>query len=363
MWLDALTNYISAVGYPNTTDPKFTNFWPASVHMVGKDILRFHAIYWPAFLLAADLPLPSQIFAHGWWTRDGMKMSKSVGNVVDPVELVEKYGCDQTRYFMINEVSFGSDGDYSDDKMIDCVNALLSNDLGNLAYRTLSFAYKHSGKAIPSPGDFHEDDLDMLAAAQGLLPELRVLFDEFALHKTTKRLNAVVQQANRYIDAQAPWALRKTDTARMATVLWVLLETLRYIGILSQPLIPSLATKLLNQIGAPPSERTFEYLSSEHALVGGVPLPRPIIIIPRYEVEAAAASDAEVEPTAEEVEALVVEIGDVGERVRALKDAGDKEAVGEALALLLSLKERLPQGHALKGGKTMTKKKNQKRSR
>jgi hypothetical protein len=150
VWLDALTNYLTAVGYPDTSSPTFTKFWPASLHLVGKDILRFHAIYWPAFLLAAGLPLPKKLFAHGWWMNDGQKMSKSIGNVVDPFVLVHKYGSDAVRYFLMNEVAFGSDGDFSDRKLIDCFNAKLANELGNLAYRTLSFTYKQCDAAVPA---------------------------------------------------------------------------------------------------------------------------------------------------------------------------------------------------------------------
>jgi methionyl-tRNA synthetase len=150
VWLDALTNYLTAVGYPDTSCPTFTKFWPASLHLVGKDILRFHAIYWPAFLLAAGLPLPKKLFAHGWWMNDGQKMSKSIGNVIDPFVLVDRYGSDAVRYFLMNEVAFGSDGDFSDRKLIDCVNAKLANELGNLAYRTLSFTYKHCDEAVPA---------------------------------------------------------------------------------------------------------------------------------------------------------------------------------------------------------------------
>lgn len=186
VWLDALTNYLTAVGYPDEGASDFEQYWPAALHIVGKDILRFHAIYWPAFLMAAGLPLPHQLFAHGWWTVDGQKMSKSVGNVVDPVALVERYGCDQVRYFMLNEVPFGSDGDFSDAKMADCINAKLSNDLGNLAYRTLSFAHKQCDKAVPQPSELNDDDRAMLTSASDLANDLRRLADDRLLHRMTQ---------------------------------------------------------------------------------------------------------------------------------------------------------------------------------
>ena len=237
VWLDALTNYITALGYPDVESGAFTKFWPACLHMVGKDILRFHAVYWPAFLLAAGLPLPKKLFAHGWWTVDGAKMSKSVGNVINPLSLVETYGCDQTRFFMIDEVSFGSDGDFSHSRMIECINAKLSNGLGNLAYRTLSFTwvkswlvlpslpmtpswartlkdcpalptatahrYKNCDAYIPDPTELTAKDMEMLGACHQLLPSLRSVIDDVKLHRATRAISAVVQRANRYIDSQA----------------------------------------------------------------------------------------------------------------------------------------------------------------
>jgi methionyl-tRNA synthetase len=372
VWLDALTNYITALGYPDTEGEQFQKYWPASVHMVGKDILRFHAIYWPALLMAAGLPLPQKLFAHGWWMNDGEKMSKSIGNVIDPYEIVETYGVDQVRYFMINEVPFGSDGDFSSTRVTDCINAKLSNDLGNLAYRTLSFAYKHCGQATPTPTNLNADDEEMLSAARGLLPEMRSLADSMMLHRMTKQMNMVVQQANRYIDTQAPWALKKTDEARMQTVLWVLMETLRHVGILQLPVTPTISNLLLDQIACPEGQRTFAYLAPEYALQAGTPLPKPAIIVPRYEPpeeEAAAAEGggagaaaAEAPPAAElggeELAALEAQIKAQGERVRDAKAGGDKAAVEAEVAGLLALKAQLPAGHELlSGGKKKKKSK------
>jgi len=383
VWLDALTNYLTAVGYPNTgASPEYERYWPASVHMVGKDILRFHALYWPAFLLAAGLPLPKKLFAHGWWTVDGQKMSKSVGNVIDPYALVDRYGCDQVRYFMVNEVPFGSDGDFSHAKMADCINAKLSNDLGNLAYRTLSFAHKHCDGLVPTPAALTDADDEMLGAASALLPSLRGLADDLLLHRMTQQTNALVQQANRYIDTQAPWALRKTDPERMQTVLWVLMETMRYVGVVSQPVTPTIAESLLDQLTVPADERSFASLEDgTYAIKGGVPLPQPQIIVPRYEpteeqeaADAAAAADKAASAAAAaaaaespalsgvELEALEAEVKAQGDRVREVKaaiKAGEtsEDALQVELAALLELKGKLPADHELAGGGKKQKKK------
>ena len=371
VWLDALTNYLTAVGYPDAGSEQLEKYWPASLHMVGKDILRFHAIYWPAFLMAAGLPLPGKLFAHGWWTVGGTKMSKSLGNVIDPTMLVERYGCDQVRYFMINEVPFGADGDFSHAKMSDCINAKLSNDLGNLAYRSLSFAYKHCGKAVPEPGELTDDDRAMLDAAGGLLDTLRGLADDLLLHRITQQTNMVVQQANRYIDSQAPWALRKSDPARMQTVLWVLIETLRYIGVLQQPITPTIAGRLLDQLAVPPDARSFATLTPEHALVGGTPLPEPVIIAPRYEppegdeadgtaggADAAPAAAPELsEEELKELEGLITAQGDLVRAEKEKSKGGLESDVEGAVAALLELKARLPAGHEMLGGGKKKKKK------
>jgi len=365
VWLDALTNYISALGYPDTDAPAFQKYWPASLHMVGKDILRFHAIYWPAFLMAAGLPLPTKLFAHGWWTKDGQKMSKSVGNVIDPVQLVEKYGCDQVRFFMISEISFGGDGDFSHTMMVNCINAKLSNDLGNLAYRTLAFAYKHCDKVTPGPAELLPADEMMLKSSQQLLPTLRKMIDDLTLNQVTQSISALVQQANRYIDSQAPWALRKADPERMRTVLWVLMETLRHVGILMQPVTPTIANGLLDQLAVPSDERSFAALEPgmNCELRAGTPLPEPVVLVPRYEAspqaEAEPTEDASTPPLDEEaMKQLEEQVRMQGELVRDLKSRStDKEAIEQAVALLLELKAQLPEGHALKRGKAKAKKK------
>ena len=357
VWLDALANYLSAIGYPDEGGAPFRAYWPAAVHMVGKDILRFHAVYWPAFLLAAGLPLPRRLFAHGWWMSGGQKMSKSLGNVVDPIELVDAYGSDAVRYFLVNEVAFGGDGDFSRRKLVESVNARLANDLGNLAYRTLSFAHKHCDGAVPAAAGLIAADEEMLGAARGLLDEMRVHIDELALHRLTQSASAVTAAANRYIDAQAPWALRKTDPERMRTVLWVLLEAVRHVAVVSQPIVPKLAAALLDQLGVPADARDFDCLARpEGALRGGAPLPTPRIVVPRIEYDEPAEPATEAAPALDgaALAALEAEVRAQGEVVRELKAAGSD--AGEAIGALLELKARLPDGHDLKGGKKKKKK-------
>ncbi len=282
VWLDALTNYITALGYPDTQAEKYKKHWPANVHMVGKDILRFHAVYWPAFLMAAGLESPKRVFAHGWWTNEGQKISKSLGNVIDPYELLQTYGLDQTRYFLMREVPFGNDGDFSRSAMIRRINSDLANGIGNLAQRSLSQIAKNCGGVVPKRGAFTEADQNLLGAAQGLLSSVRQEMDVQAFHKALDRLWSVIAQADRYVDEQAPWALKKTDIARMETVLYVLAEALRYLGVLLLPFMPDSSNALLNQLAVPAAERDFAHLTEEYALKSGTPLSAPQGIFPRY---------------------------------------------------------------------------------
>lgn len=284
VWIDALTNYITALGYPNQKASDFIDFWPADLHVVGKDILRFHAIFWPAFLMAADLPLPKKIFAHGWWTVDGHKMSKSLGNVIDPYSLAEKYGADLVRYFLIRGVSFGSDGDFSEEALIQRANTQLSNELGNLAQRTLSMIHKNCGGKLPELlQEFSEDDETLLTHAESLLDSARQSLEKQELHKYADTLWNLVWAANKYIDEQAPWTLRKTDFHRMEVVLYTVVEALRYLGILLQPMIPHTAEKLLNALSVPQNERTFAHLTSSFRLKADQHIPEPHPLFPRIE--------------------------------------------------------------------------------
>ena len=240
VWIDALTNYITALGYPEQT-PDLANYWPNAMHMVGKDIIRFHCVYWPAFLMAADLPVPRRIFAHGWWTVEGQKMSKSLGNAIDPNTLVEKYGLDQLRYFMLREIPFGNDGDFSEAAIAGRINGELANEFGNLAQRFLSFIAKNLGGVLPAPGAFTAEDTEILGACDKLLAQCREAIDAQAFHDMIEAIWAVVRAGNVYVDKQAPWTLRKTDLARMNTVLYVLAEVTRHVALLMQPFVPTAA--------------------------------------------------------------------------------------------------------------------------
>ncbi len=286
VWLDALANYLTAIGYPDTDAPDYRTFWPADLHMVGKDIVRFHCVYWPAFLMAAGIPVPKRVFAHGWWTIEGQKMSKSLGNFITPQQLVDQYGVDPLRYFVLRELPFGSDGDFSHRAVVGRINGDLANDLGNLAQRVLSFINKNGGAKVPEPGKFQPPDEALLLAARALLPKLRVEFAEQSFHRALETIWHVVSDANRYVDEQAPWALRKTDPARMATVLYVLAEAIRHLAITIQPFMPQSACRLLDQLAVPAEERDFAAL--EISLRPGIALPKPEGIFPRY-VEATPA--------------------------------------------------------------------------
>ena len=282
VWLDALTNYITATGFPDMDAPSYGKFWPADVHMVGKDIVRFHAVYWPAFLMAAELPLPRRVYAHGWWTNEGQKISKSVGNVIDPHELIETYGLDQIRYFLLREVPFGNDGDLSRSAIIGRINSDLANDFGNLSQRVLGFIAKNADARVPVPGAFTEADTEMLRAADALLVKTRDAYENQAFNKALEGIWDVVGAANRYIDDQAPWTLRKTDTDRMATVLYTLLEVIRHLAILMQPVVPDSAKMMLDQLGVHEDSRAFADLGPDHRLTPGTSLPKPAPVFPRY---------------------------------------------------------------------------------
>ena len=283
VWLDALTNYITATGFPDEQQNLYRTFWPASLHMVGKDILRFHAVYWPAFLLAADLEPPKRVFAHGWWTNEGQKISKSLGNVIDPLQLIETYGLDQVRYFLMREVPFGNDGDFSKSGMVNRINSDLANDLGNLCQRVLSFVYKNCNATVPRNMGFTPDDSKLITHAYEILPKLREDYNSQLFNVALERVWGLVAGSNKYIDEQAPWKLRKTDPDRMHTVLYTLLEMIRCIGILLQPIMPGSSEKILNQLAVDTSKRSFASLNSNDCLEAGTSLQKPNPIFPRFE--------------------------------------------------------------------------------
>ena len=281
VWLDALTNYITAVGYPDTETEKFEKYWPA-IHMVGKDIVRFHALYWPAFLMSAGVEPPKRVFAHGWWTNDGEKISKSLGNVIDPLQLVEHYGLDPVRYFLMREVPFGNDGDFSHRAMVNRLNGDLANDLGNLAQRVLSMINRNCAATIPEPGPLTDEDHAFLASAHGIIDTVRAEMEVQGLHRALEAIWVVIGDANRYVDAQAPWELKKSDTERMNTVLYAAAEVIRHLGIMVQPFMPDSAANLLDQLAQPQEARDFTQLGEGGALQPGLSLPKPMAIFPRY---------------------------------------------------------------------------------
>jgi methionyl-tRNA synthetase len=283
VWLDALTNYMTALGYPDTGAESYRTFWPADVHVVGKDILRFHAIFWPAFLLAAGLEPPRRVFAHGWWTNEGKKISKSLGNVIDPVQLIETYGLDQTRYFLLREVPFGNDGDFSREAMVTRMNRDLANDYGNLVQRVLSMIQRNCDAKVPEPGGYDADDRQLLEHTEQMLARVRAEMANQALSRALEVVFEVVGAANRYVDAKAPWALRRTDPARMATVLYVLAETIRRLALVTQAFMPEASARILDQLAVPENARTLEsFLAEACSLQPGTALPPPSGVFPRF---------------------------------------------------------------------------------
>ncbi len=287
VWLDALTNYITAVNWAQSDqsdEDDFNKWWPADLHMVGKDILRFHAVYWPAFLMAAELELPNRIFAHGWWTNEGEKISKSLGNVIDPLALIEEYGLDQIRYFLMREVPFGRDGDFSKTALMHRINSDLANDLGNLSQRVLSQIFRNlEGKIPPLPKQPSQDDTALLKMLSQLPDSLRDQIDNQSFHEALRLIWAVIAEANRYVDKQAPWALKKTDMSRMSDVLGVLVEVIRGVSLLTQPFMPDASAKLLDQIKVNSDERQFTSLKDMNSLAGRN-IDKPEGVFPRYQL-------------------------------------------------------------------------------
>ena len=289
VWVDALTNYITAVGYPDVDSQKFRRYWPADLHVIGKDIVRFHAVYWPAFLLSAGVEVPRRIFSHGFLFNRGEKMSKSVGNVIDPFALADAYGVDQLRYFFLREVPFGQDGNYSHEAIVNRINADLANDLGNLAQRSLSMVARQLGGVLPKPGPLSGSDQEILGAADGMMNKAREAMKTQQLHQVLNAVWAVIAQANRYFAGEAPWALAKTDPVRQGTVLYITAEVLRQVAILSAPFMPASASKLLDFLAVPACERQFCDIGGARRIQPGTSLPAPSAVFPRYvESEATA---------------------------------------------------------------------------
>jgi methionyl-tRNA synthetase len=275
VWLDALTNYITGLGYPDQTE-LWQRYWPADVHLIGKDVVRFHAVYWPAFLMSAGIELPKTVYGHGFLLSRGEKMSKSVGNVVDPLELSEVFGVDALRYFLMREVTFGQDGSYSAEAIVNRVNAELANSFGNLAQRTLSMIFKNLGGILPGAGDASEDE-ELLTKVEDACSELTQRFDQYGFSAGLEAWMSAVFACNAYVDAQAPWALRKTDPERMAAVLGTLVVAVRRLTQAVAPVIPESADKLLTLIDSGS---------------GGQPIAQPQPLFPRLELEEEPAEAA-----------------------------------------------------------------------
>ncbi|HEX7232080.1 MAG TPA: methionine--tRNA ligase, partial [Candidatus Binatia bacterium] len=281
VWVDALTNYITGVGFPDESDKNW-RYWPADVHIIGKDIIRFHAVYWPAFLMSAGIPVQKRVYAHGFLFNRGEKMSKSVGNVVDPFNLADQYGVDQLRYFFLREVPFGQDGNYNHEAIVARTNADLANDLGNLAQRSLSMIGKQYGGVLPEPGEFSPSDKAILGQADGMFALVRTAMATQQIHQALNAIWSVVAEANRYFAGEAPWALAKTDPQRQKTVLYVTAEVIRQIAILAQPAMPEAAGKLLDILGIGANDRMFTALGEGGRIKAGTKLPPPVPIFPRY---------------------------------------------------------------------------------
>jgi methionyl-tRNA synthetase len=285
VWVDALTNYLTGAGFPDTDSESFRKYWPADLHMIGKDIIRFHTVYWPAFLMSAGIELPRRVFVHGFLLNSGEKMSKSVGNVVDPFALVDAFGLDQVRYFLLREVPFGQDGSYSEDAIIGRINADLANEFGNLAQRSLSMVNKNLDATVPEPGEFSDADRELLELADELLGKVRGHFEVPAMHLALEAIWATLGAANKYFSAQEPWVLRKSEAAadqdRFRTVLYVTLEVVRIASLLVQPVMPTSAAMLLDLLGQSESARDFGAVAVR--IAPGTALPAPTGVFPRYQ--------------------------------------------------------------------------------
>ncbi|MSP03507.1 MAG: methionine--tRNA ligase [Acetobacteraceae bacterium] len=284
VWLDALTNYITGCGFPDEDAPRW-RFWPADIHFVGKEITRFHAVYWPAFLMSAGLKPPKRVSANGWWVVEGEKMSKSLGNVIDARDLVATYGLDQVRYYLLREKPFGGDGSIAYKGIASRINVELANDLGNLAQRSLSLIARNLGGVLPARGPVTEEDAVLLASAGALPDMVRAAMERQTFHEALDEVWKIIRAANGYIDRQAPWALNKTDRVRMAAVLRVMVDTIRAVATLLQPFMPTSMANMLEQLGVPEHARDIAALSAP--LADGIHLPAPRGVFPRY-VEPAA---------------------------------------------------------------------------
>ena len=282
VWLDALTNYISALNYPDTDDDLFKNFWPASVHLIGKDILRFHAVYWPAFLMAAKITLPNKIYGHGWILSGDEKMSKSKGNILDPIDIIETYGLDPLRYYLIKEVSFGNDGNISQDRLEDCINSDLANNYGNLCQRVTAFAEKNCQSKVPDIKKFSKDDLLMLNRFLDNMPLIRKEIDNQNINYYIEFIINALFEANKYFNDQEPWK-KKDDQQRLATIVYTSLEMIRKITFMLYPIIPESAIKALNIFNLKEEDVDFNSIGENNFLKSGEMINKIDILFKKIE--------------------------------------------------------------------------------
>jgi methionyl-tRNA synthetase len=282
VWLDALTNYISALNYPDTDDELFKKFWPASVHLIGKDILRFHAVYWPAFLMAANIPLPDKIFGHGWILSGDEKMSKSKGNILDPLDIIETYGLDPLRYYLIKEVSFGNDGNISQDKLEDCINSDLANNYGNLCQRVIAFAEKNCSLKIPENKKFKDEDLILLNKFTKNLKKLRNEINNQNINFYIDFIVNTLFETNKYFNDQEPWK-KKGDKERLDTIVYTSLEIIRKISFMLYPIIPDSIEKALKIFNLKPIDITFESIATHTSLKPGDDINKVGILFKKIE--------------------------------------------------------------------------------
>ncbi len=283
VWLDALTNYLTAINYPDISDKKFKCFWPADFHVIGKDIVRFHAVYWPAFLMSAGLEPPKTIFCHGFLNINGSKMSKSLGNVLSPKDLVEKYGLDQLRYFLLREVPFGQDGNFSHTQITQRINNDLANDYGNLSQRVLSFINKNCSSQIPEYFELNELDQKYINKFKSLNKSCdKLIIDNLEFHNVLIEIWSCISSANQYIDEQAPWKLKNNNNKRMETILYLLACSIKYLTIMLQPFMPSSCSLILDQLAVENNNRSFNELNNFLSLKPGTQLPKPTGIFPRF---------------------------------------------------------------------------------
>ena len=266
VWLDALTNYLSALNFPNTDDKMYKSFWPADVHIIGKDILRFHAVYWPAFLLAANLPLPKRVFGHGWILSGDKKMSKSLGNILDPIEIIENYGIDQLRYYLIKDVSLGNDGSISMENLKNCINNDLANNYGNLCQRVFAFIKKNCDNKIPNKVDLKEDDIKLINNIKDNIPKLIQYINKQNLNEYIKKVVNFSFEANKYFNDSEPWAFKKKDQTRMRAILYTIVEQIKNISILLNPIIPISTKKVLNTINISDKDILIDSIKKDNIL-------------------------------------------------------------------------------------------------